>query len=106
MTTFQPNRQAITAERGIPAHHRRPHPRERIPAGPQARRGPRPDAWQIVEFAEAWSPFGGPPDEELFVRFGMSRSRFAEVLAESVQQITRQLRPGQRRSPARGRRLR
>ncbi|MET7773641.1 hypothetical protein [Nocardia sp. NPDC005366] len=106
MTTFQPDRQVITPERGVPAHHRRPHPRERIPAGPQARRRPWPDAWQIVEFAEAWSPFGGPPDEELFVRFGMSRARFAEVLAESVEQITRQLRPGQRRSSDRVQRLR
>jgi len=63
-------------------------------------RQPRPDAWQIVEFAQTWSPFGGPPDEELFVRFGMNRSRFAEVLADSVDQIAHQLRPGQRRPPA------
>ncbi|WP_067865841.1 hypothetical protein [Nocardia shimofusensis] len=58
------------------------------------------DAWHIVEFAEAWSPFGGPPEEELFVRFGMNRSRFAEVLAESVDQIAHQLRPARRRPSA------
>ncbi len=51
------------------------------------------DAWQIVEFAETWSPFGGPPEEELFVRFGMTRARFAEALAHAMDQIARQLRP-------------
>ncbi|WP_040841374.1 hypothetical protein [Nocardia brevicatena] len=101
MTTFPPNRQITNSGPGVVANHRRHRLRAPTQADQQARHcRPWPDAWQIVEFAEAWSPFGGPPDEELFVRFGMNRSRFAEVLAESVDRITHQLRPRQRRPPA------
>ena len=53
-----------------------------------------PDAWEVVEFAEMWSPFGGPPADEIFVRFGMSPERFSRVLAASADQIGAQLRPG------------
>lgn len=31
---------------------------------------------QVVEFARQWAPYGGPSDEDIFIRFGMSRPRF------------------------------
>ncbi|KXF54716.1 hypothetical protein AXA44_05675 [Rhodococcus sp. SC4] len=34
----------------------------------------------VIEFAHAWAPYGGAPDEEIFVRFGMSVDRFVETL--------------------------
>ncbi|MGW5518790.1 hypothetical protein [Nocardia africana] len=30
----------------------------------------------MVRLAEAWLPFGGPPDEEIFIRFGLTRRAF------------------------------
>jgi hypothetical protein len=39
-----------------------------------------PDAADIVRCARIWAPFGGPPADEIFVRFGMSQARFAERL--------------------------
>ncbi|MFC0454853.1 hypothetical protein [Rhodococcus jostii] len=34
----------------------------------------------ILDFARTWAPFGGPPEDEIFVNFGMCPSRFAERL--------------------------
>ncbi|MFD7008034.1 hypothetical protein [Rhodococcus jostii] len=39
----------------------------------------------FVEFALTWAPFGGPPGEETFLRFGMTSARFAERLWQLVQ---------------------
>jgi hypothetical protein len=39
-----------------------------------------PDAADIVRCARIWAAFGGPPADEIFVRFGMSEARFAERL--------------------------
>ena len=49
----------------------------------------RPDTlarqWQceLVELARRWEPYGGVPEEEIFVRFGISRPLFDTVLAEA-----------------------
>ena len=34
----------------------------------------------LIDFAQSWAPYGGAPEEEIFVQFGMTRARFAEVL--------------------------
>ncbi|PSR69563.1 hypothetical protein C8258_00155 [Nocardia sp. MDA0666] len=38
----------------------------------------------IIDFAVLWLPYGGPPDEEILVRFGMSEQRFRARLADIV----------------------
>lgn len=41
-------------------------------------------AREIVLLAQTWIPYGGPPTEEIFERFGMSPQRFTEVLRASL----------------------
>jgi hypothetical protein len=54
-----------------------------------ARRDTRPDTlarqWQaeLVELARRWEPYGGVPEEEIFVRFGISKPLFDTVLEEA-----------------------
>ena len=40
---------------------------------------------QIVQFIVRWAPFGGPPDEEVLPRFGLTpaqlRQRFTQILS-------------------------
>lgn len=51
--------------------------------------GSRPDTlarqWQgeLVELARRWEPYGGVPEEEIFVRFGISKPLFDTVLTEA-----------------------
>lgn len=33
---------------------------------------------RIIEFVVRWAPFGGPPDDDLLPRFGLTRRQFAE----------------------------
>lgn len=42
--------------------------------------GPPREIEAIIRFACAWAYYGGPPDDELFVQFGVTRTRFAEIL--------------------------
>ncbi|MFE7416848.1 DUF3263 domain-containing protein [Rhodococcus sp. NPDC057529] len=35
---------------------------------------------EILDFARAWEPFGGVPEDETFVQFGMSPRRFTQRL--------------------------
>ena len=46
----------------------------------------RVESAEFVQFARMWGPFGGPPDEEIFVRFGMSRARFERCLAQILRE--------------------
>ncbi|EKT79082.1 hypothetical protein WSS_A29379 [Rhodococcus opacus M213] len=41
----------------------------------------------FLNFARMWAPFGGPPREELFVRFGMPPSRFVERLRQILDEL-------------------
>lgn len=34
----------------------------------------------LLRFAHRWARFGGPPDDEIFVQFGMSRERYQQTL--------------------------
>lgn len=38
----------------------------------------------IIDVALLWLPYGGPPEEEILVRFGMSEQRFRARLGEIV----------------------
>jgi hypothetical protein len=38
----------------------------------------------MVEFALRWVPFGNPPEDDLFIRFGMSRATFYSRLRSIV----------------------
>ncbi|RYH71196.1 MAG: hypothetical protein EON54_00025 [Alcaligenaceae bacterium] len=42
---------------------------------------------EILRFAEIWAPFGGPPPDEIFQRFGMTKHRFNQRLWESVEKL-------------------
>ncbi|REE73109.1 hypothetical protein C8E05_2510 [Rhodococcus wratislaviensis] len=45
---------------------------------------PSKEAERILQFARVWAPFGGAPDEEVFVRFGISRTLFPERLWQVI----------------------
>ncbi|MFC9549942.1 hypothetical protein ACFTWF_03740 [Rhodococcus sp. NPDC056960] len=34
----------------------------------------------LIEFARTWAPYGGPPEQDLLVHFGMTADRFIERL--------------------------
>jgi hypothetical protein len=36
------------------------------------------EAEELLRFAEMWAPFGGPPDVDVFVKFGIVKSMFIE----------------------------
>ncbi|GAA4478683.1 hypothetical protein GCM10023094_22740 [Rhodococcus olei] len=40
------------------------------------RPGRRREDNELLAFAARWAPFGGPPDEEVFLEFGMTPERF------------------------------
>lgn len=41
----------------------------------------------MLEFAEAWISYGGAPDEEIFVRYGMTRGRFIQQLWRHIDEL-------------------
>lgn len=56
-------------------------------AANRKRKHPDAEAEHLLEFAVSWAPFGGAPEEEILVHFGMTTRRFIErlwqVIAES-----------------------
>lgn len=38
-----------------------------------------PNDAHFLEYARRWTSFGGPPNEEVFVCFGMYRSRYSDA---------------------------
>jgi hypothetical protein len=42
--------------------------------------------WQhdLVEIARRWKPYGGVPEDEIFVRFGMTKPLFEDVLRQAL----------------------
>ncbi|MFC9363555.1 hypothetical protein ACFTZB_44220 [Rhodococcus sp. NPDC057014] len=50
------------------------------------RRGLSPETYDVLEFARKWAPYGGPPDEETWVHFGMNSARFADRYRQVVAQ--------------------
>lgn len=49
------------------------------------RSAPNRDEIAVVEFAVRWAPFGGPPAEDLLIRFGTNRDRFFHFLRHTLQ---------------------
>lgn len=39
---------------------------------------------QVLAYARAWAPFGGPPGTELFVLFGMAPQRFYDLVRRMI----------------------
>nr|WP_139193023.1 hypothetical protein [Rhodococcus pyridinivorans] len=50
----------------------------------RARTHPDPEAEFLIEFAHRWAPYGGPAQEEILVRFGMTTGRFLERLWQAL----------------------
>lgn len=47
----------------------------------------RPDehhADALIQLAQTWIPYGGPPHDEVMVQFGMTMTRFLEVLRRKI----------------------
>ncbi|WFR72859.1 hypothetical protein P9209_02850 [Prescottella defluvii] len=45
------------------------------------------DDHDLLAFAARWAPFGGPPAEETFVRFGMTLPRFHVRVQEAAARL-------------------
>nr|WP_081437572.1 hypothetical protein [Rhodococcus jostii] len=64
--------------------------RQRRPAAwdePQRKRKyPDTEAERLIEFAGMWAPYGGAPEEEILVHFGMTTHRFIERLWQVIAQ--------------------
>ncbi len=39
------------------------------------------EAARILELARRWAPYGGPPDDDIFIQFGLTRVEFMNRLA-------------------------
>lgn len=37
-----------------------------------------------IDFAQTWAPYGGPPAEDILVRYGMTTKRFLDALANAI----------------------
>jgi hypothetical protein len=44
-------------------------------------------AARLLQFAQTWAPFGGAPEEETFVLFGISNERFVKRLWQVVSKV-------------------
>lgn len=45
---------------------------------------------QIVQYVQLWAPFGGPPPEEVFLRFGLRPSQFDKRFKDIVASLQAQ----------------
>ncbi|MDV7354638.1 hypothetical protein R4282_16695 [Rhodococcus oxybenzonivorans] len=43
---------------------------------------------EIIRFAEVWAPYGGPPGDEVFVRFGITTAEFRVRLHDVLRQCS------------------
>ncbi|MFF3572645.1 hypothetical protein [Nocardia jiangxiensis] len=79
----------------MPTPHSRSRLAQRIRQYQQARDAPRrtphaPPPYvyseidEMIRLAEMWLPFGGPPEEEIFTRFGLTRHAFQARLEKAL----------------------
>jgi hypothetical protein len=47
---------------------------------------PSADPQDFIGFAHSWLPYGGAPDEDIFEKFGMTRTRFIERLWHTIRE--------------------
>lgn len=59
------------------------HTRQQI----QAEYKSRGEAARFIQFAQAWIPYGGATDEDIFISFGMTRTRFVQKLRHSIVEV-------------------
>ncbi|GFG51486.1 hypothetical protein [Mycolicibacterium agri] len=48
---------------------------------------------ELLTFTVSWLPYGGPPSDELLVRFGLTRERYLSRLRRAVAEYRRQIHP-------------
>ncbi len=81
-TTESANEEYSGAERAIRDYrnriNRRRAGRSRIARGYTRDK----DTDQLLAFGKKWAAYGGPPDDEIFVTFGMTRERYDARVAE------------------------
>ncbi|MGW5153239.1 hypothetical protein [Rhodococcus koreensis] len=59
------------------------HTRKQI----QAEYRSRGEAARFIQFAQAWIPYGGAADEDIFISFGMTRNRFIQKLRHFIVEV-------------------
>lgn len=47
----------------------------------------------LLRFTISWLPYGAVPEDELLIRFGLTRSRFPGRLREAIERRRRQIHP-------------
>jgi Protein of unknown function (DUF3263) len=63
------------------------------PAGESGARAISPIERDMLFFAISWLPYGGRPDDEVWVNFGMTPDRFAECLRKLVERHRAHIHP-------------
>lgn len=48
---------------------------------------------EVLTFAVSWLPYDGPPDDEILVRFGLTKERYLERLRQIVDEHRQQIHP-------------
>jgi hypothetical protein len=51
------------------------------------------DDHDLLTFAIRWLPYGGGPDDEIFINFGMTRQHYLERLHEVIQRQCSRIHP-------------
>lgn len=44
--------------------------------------------WEILDFVVQWAPYGGPAEEEVLPRFGMTREQLQARFSDVVMELT------------------
>lgn len=47
----------------------------------------RGEAARFIQFAQAWIPYGGATNEDIFISFGMTRTRFIQKLRHFIAEV-------------------
>ena len=91
------NNEAVT-EAELDSYRRRRQRRRQAQRTCESRnQATSPDA-ELLQFAQSWAPYGGAPAGDILVRFGMTTTRFVEVLRRAMStvgcdpEVARQLR--------------
>ena len=66
----------------------RPRTQQTAAAAAARRTYPHHEAAEIIRFAEVWAPYGGPPGDEVFVRFGITTAQFRARLRDVIRQCS------------------
>jgi hypothetical protein len=81
----------VTAETPKSSEHLRTRDADAEPAS--TRRISRVDH-DLLNFAISWLPYGGGPDDEILINFGLTRQRYVQRIRELVERHRNQIHPG------------